>query len=240
VQRWDEELIGAWPCDSGLYVVVSIAPVERADAFRADPAGALAAQVAACPAIAAIVAGAPLVGRPVLATKWTSYFRESAGRGWALVGDAGHFKDPSPGQGITDALRQAERLAVDIADGLSGTTALDVAMRRWWRWRDRDAQEMAWFAGDLGEGGRVYPVLIEILDGLADDPAMVDRWFDVLNHRARPSEILTPPRLAAATTRLLRRHDRPASAVLADTRTIVARDLRRRWLNHRPRFGEPA
>lgn len=240
VQRWNEELIGAWPCDSGLYVVVAIAPVERADAFRADPAGVLAAHVAACPPIAAVVGDAPLVGRPVLATKWTSYFRESAGPGWALVGDAGHFKDPSPGQGITDALRQAERLAVDIADGLGGTTSLAEAMRRWWRWRDRDAQEMAWFAGDLGEGGRVYPVLIEILDHLAGDPAMVDRWFDVLNHRVRPSEILTPPRLAGATARLLRRRDRPAAAVLADTRTIVARDLRRRWLNHRPRFGEPA
>ena len=27
-----------------------------------------------------------------------------------LVGDAGHFKDPTPGQGISDAFRQADQL----------------------------------------------------------------------------------------------------------------------------------
>ena len=39
----------------------------------------------------------------------TGFFREATGPGWALIGDAGHFKDPTPGQGIADALRQAER-----------------------------------------------------------------------------------------------------------------------------------
>jgi hypothetical protein len=82
-------------------------------------------------------------------------------------------------------------------------------------------------------------VLVEILDRLAGDPAMVDRWFDVLNHRVRPSAILTPPRLAGATARLLGRRERPAARILAETREIVARDMRRRWLNHRPRYGDP-
>ena len=35
------------------------------------------------------------------------YFRQSFGKGWALVGDAGYFKDPSTAHGITDALRDA-------------------------------------------------------------------------------------------------------------------------------------
>jgi hypothetical protein len=107
-------------------------------------------------------------------------------------------------------------------------------MTRWWRWRDRDAREMAWLAGDLGQGGRVPPVLVEILDHLAGDEAMVDRWFEVLNHRVRPSAILTPARLLGATGRLLRTGERPARQVLGETREIMARDLRRRWRNHRP------
>lgn len=39
------------------------------------------------------------------------YLRQACGPGWALVGDAGYFKDPITAHGITDALRDAELLA---------------------------------------------------------------------------------------------------------------------------------
>jgi flavin-dependent dehydrogenase len=39
------------------------------------------------------------------------YLRRATGPGWALVGDAGYFKDPLTAHGITDALRDAELLA---------------------------------------------------------------------------------------------------------------------------------
>jgi flavin-dependent dehydrogenase len=39
------------------------------------------------------------------------YLRQSWGPGWALVGDAGYFKDPLTAHGITDAFRDAELLA---------------------------------------------------------------------------------------------------------------------------------
>src|SRR5690606_37589025 len=39
------------------------------------------------------------------------YVRRAHGPGWALVGDAGYFKDPISSHGITDALRDAELLA---------------------------------------------------------------------------------------------------------------------------------
>ena len=45
----------------------------------------------------------------------TGYLREAAGPGWALVGDAGYFKDPITAHGITDALRDAEILASVVA-----------------------------------------------------------------------------------------------------------------------------
>ena len=40
-----------------------------------------------------------------------------SGPGWALVGDAGSFKDPLTAHGITDALRDAELLARAAVDG---------------------------------------------------------------------------------------------------------------------------
>jgi flavin-dependent dehydrogenase len=51
------------------------------------------------------------------------YFRQSYGEGWALVGDAGYFKDPATAHGITDALRDAELLARAILCGRSRALA---------------------------------------------------------------------------------------------------------------------
>lgn len=48
------------------------------------------------------------------------FLRQAWGPGWALVGDAGYFKDPITAHGITDALRDAELLACAIAVGTEG------------------------------------------------------------------------------------------------------------------------
>jgi flavin-dependent dehydrogenase len=45
------------------------------------------------------------------------YLRRATGPGWALVGDAGYFKDPLTAHGITDALRDAEFLTRAVVDG---------------------------------------------------------------------------------------------------------------------------
>lgn len=44
-------------------------------------------------------------------------FLRPQGPGWALVGDAGYFKDPYAAHGISDALRDAELLADAVVDG---------------------------------------------------------------------------------------------------------------------------
>ena len=45
------------------------------------------------------------------------FFRQSNGPGWALVGDAGYFKDPLTAHGMTDALIDAELLANAAVQG---------------------------------------------------------------------------------------------------------------------------
>jgi len=45
------------------------------------------------------------------------FIKASTGPGWALVGDAGYFKDPLTAHGITDALRDAELLSRAIVRG---------------------------------------------------------------------------------------------------------------------------
>ncbi len=65
----------------------------------------------AAPELARSIAAAPPVGRLRGFPGQPGWIRASAGPGWALVGDAGYFKDPITAHGITDALRDAELLA---------------------------------------------------------------------------------------------------------------------------------
>jgi 2-polyprenyl-6-methoxyphenol hydroxylase-like FAD-dependent oxidoreductase len=63
------------------------------------------------------------------------FIRRGSGDGWALVGDAGYFKDPLTAHGITDALRDGELLARAILKGTTAaladyeTTRLDLSRR---------------------------------------------------------------------------------------------------------------
>jgi flavin-dependent dehydrogenase len=63
------------------------------------------------------ISRAHLVGRLRGFAGAPGHLRQSHGPGWALVGDAGYFKDPLTAHGITDALRDAELLARAILDG---------------------------------------------------------------------------------------------------------------------------
>jgi flavin-dependent dehydrogenase len=53
------------------------------------------------------------------------HVRRSHGPGWALVGDAGYFKDPISAHGLTDALRDAELLADAVTACLGGADEHD-------------------------------------------------------------------------------------------------------------------
>ena len=238
-ERWDDELVIGCPTDSGLYLAMVLPPVDRLPSFRADLEAGFDAHVAASPLVAACIEGARRTGRPRGTAGQPGFFRPASGPGWALVGDAGHFKDPTPGQGISDALRQSERLARAIVEGLGGERPLDVTLEEWWRWRDDDAYEMHWFSSDLGASGPVPRVFLETVRAYASRPNGLDAWFDILSHRVPPSRVLSPRRLAAATLRLFVTGRDPRGAVVREARHLVATELGRRRLRRRPVLRPP-
>ena len=65
------------------------------------------------------------------------FFRRAHGPGWALVGDAGYFKDPITSHGLTDALRDAELLARAILMATIGEVPEEVALAAYQTTRDR-------------------------------------------------------------------------------------------------------
>jgi flavin-dependent dehydrogenase len=65
------------------------------------------------------------------------YLRRAWGPGWALVGDAGYWKDPLSAHGLTDALRDAELLARAVMSWWSGEVTERDALRDYQATRDR-------------------------------------------------------------------------------------------------------
>lgn len=65
-----------------------------------------------------------------------NHVRRAAGRGWALVGDAGYHRDPITAHGITDAFRDAELLATATHRLLLDPTAERAALATYEQQRD--------------------------------------------------------------------------------------------------------
>jgi flavin-dependent dehydrogenase len=235
--RWGERFVLSVPSDSGLHQVLIWPEMAELERFRADTGAAFMAHARTCEPVADALAGARRVGKVLGAVRWEGFFRDAAGPGWVLSGDAGHFKSPSPGRGIGDAFIQAESLASALTAALDGSdAALDAATKRWGRRRDREFAEHYWLAYDLEEAGPVPAVLVEMLRRLQAQ-GEAGRFFDVLNHRLRPAQLLTPPRVAGATVRLLVGGDVKRRALLGEVGALGAQDLRRRWRGRRPVYA---
>ena len=240
LHRWEDELIIGFPCDDGTFLVGIGPPSDRLADFSADVQKSFDSYLAGCEPLAAIVGlpGVKRIGRFRRMTNVDGYLRESTGPGWVLVGDAGHFKDPTPAQGISDALRQADRLVPAIVDGLGGRRSLNVALEDWWHWRDDDAAEHHWFAADLGAAGRVPVTFVEALRKMLDSPEQTRKFLDVLNHRTKPSEVLSPAAIGTATLRVLRRGQPPRKEVLSEFWRLLSDNQRRVKLNKRPAYTD--
>jgi 2-polyprenyl-6-methoxyphenol hydroxylase-like FAD-dependent oxidoreductase len=115
------------------------------------------------------------------------FFRRPNGPGWALVGDACHFKHPGTAQGIGDALEQG----VHVAEALSGAAA---TLEGYEDWRNaRAAEHYEWsFAWGRFPRAELEP----IFRGWASDPDAGQDLRDCFSHLVDPSVVMSKERLA--------------------------------------------
>jgi len=115
------------------------------------------------------------------------FFRQPAGPGWALLGDAGHFKHPGTAQGINDAIEQA----IHISEQLSGTGG---TLEGYEEWRDgRAAEHYDW---SFAWGRFPRPETAEpLFRGWASEPDAGQDLRDSFARRLEPSEVMTPERM---------------------------------------------
>jgi flavin-dependent dehydrogenase len=101
------------------------------------------------------------------------YMRRASGPGWALVGDAGYFKDPISAHGITDALRDAELLARAVIEGGGVAADTDEALEEYGALRDRlsiplfDIVDQ--IAGHEWTDGEIGDLLIRLSSAMTDE-----------------------------------------------------------------------
>jgi menaquinone-9 beta-reductase len=231
--RIGDDAFLASPTDGDLTMAAVALPVERWERVRGDREAAYAAALRGWPELHAALAGARRVGPLQAMPNWRGFFRASAGPGWVLVGDAGHFKDPTPGQGIADALRQVVELSAAIQRALGGGAngdangGADRILREWWSWRDRDAWEMYWFAHDVGATDAPSLLVREMQRRIADDPRLVERLLLILNHDLPPSKLLSMRELAGMLSSVLRKRSGQRRLLLREAGTLMVQEAER-------------
>jgi menaquinone-9 beta-reductase len=115
--QWRERrsLAFAFPTTpAGRLLILLMGHRDEAGEARRDPEGYWLRKLAEHPGLAARVAGAPPGSKLRSTGNAPAFFRASSGPGWALAGDAGHFKDPVTGQGMRDAMFAGRTLAEEI------------------------------------------------------------------------------------------------------------------------------
>jgi flavin-dependent dehydrogenase len=229
--REGEELGTAFPCDAGLVLVLLMPPVRRAPAFRADLQGEYERTIEAIPALRDRLHDCRQATKVRAATDTTSYFRRSSGPGWALPGDAGHFKDPVTAQGIRDAVRYGRLLGEAAAPVLGDPAALDAALRAWERRREDECLEAYQWTNQLARAEAITPLEAELYRRIAAHPAEARGLLDVFARSRQPSDVVGPARALGLAARALTRPGADRRAVLR----IARRDLRNEVANRRER-----
>jgi 2-polyprenyl-6-methoxyphenol hydroxylase-like FAD-dependent oxidoreductase len=114
------------------------------------------------------------------------FFRQPAGPGWALLGDAGHFKHPATAQGIADAVEQAVYIAASLADGDGGLDGYE-------QWREERAREHYEWSFVWGRFPR--PETEALFRGWRSEPEAGQDLRDSFSRLVAPSQAVSPERL---------------------------------------------
>jgi flavin-dependent dehydrogenase len=112
--------------------------------------------------------------------------RQAYGPGWALVGDAGYYRDAITAYGISDAFRDAELLAVALDRTLGGDAEEPTALAAYRQQRDQALREIFEITCHLAAYPPV-PAFIELQKQLS---TAIDKQAAALAARPVPGERL--------------------------------------------------
>jgi 2-polyprenyl-6-methoxyphenol hydroxylase-like FAD-dependent oxidoreductase len=105
------------------------------------------------------------------------FVRRSWGPGWALVGDAGYWKDPLTAHGLTDALRDAELLGAAIVSSLRGEQDETSALAGYQATRDGLSADLFAVTDTIAQhrwtDDEIGGLLMRLSDSMAEEVALL-------------------------------------------------------------------
>jgi 2-polyprenyl-6-methoxyphenol hydroxylase-like FAD-dependent oxidoreductase len=131
-----------------------------------------------------------------------TFFRKPYGPGWALVGDAGHHKDPFMALGICDALRDAELLAAAIDKGLSGEQPLLDSLADYEQKRNSAAMELHQENLDRAQFKPVPQDFLAIRAAVRGNQEETNRLYMAQQGMISPEEFFNPDNLGRLKARV--------------------------------------
>lgn len=179
------DLIFVFPTNRNLLLIGVAFPKSEVPEWKGRALQKLRETLEKNPHTAPLVTEEP-VTKAIGALNLRFFFRQAAGPGWALVGDSGLFMDPSPGFGITDALRDARALAQALLEGG------DHALQRYWRERDAASIDLFEYSRNRGDLHHNNPLSRILYRKLAADPALQARLLASQNRQLSPLAIFDP------------------------------------------------
>jgi flavin-dependent dehydrogenase len=189
-------------CPAGRTLVVNMTDAASIPDFRRDPDLYWQRMLDRNPVLNARVGAATNLSKMRTTDDLSAYYRRSSGPGWALAGDAGHFKDPVTGNGMRDALKFGRLLGEAVATTLHDPVRLDRALRDWEVARDADTISTYHWGNRESRPGATSALTREVLRTFVgdDEPNLSDTF-----NRVRPIEsVIHPGRLVTGLVRALR------------------------------------
>ena len=179
----------AFPTNDGLAMVsLAWSAYDYPQGVRSDVEGNYMAALRQFPGLVERVLTGERVERFAGMASIPNLFRQSAGPGWALVGDAGYHKDPAAAQGITDAFRDAAMLSDLLDRAFTQSRPLDEALADFAR--SRDAAAMPWFRWALrfARFDALTPPMRDFLAAMAADQEWANRYCGLNAETVDPDE----------------------------------------------------
>lgn len=174
-------------CDGDQLLMVAVPPNAEARTWGQDYRQKTLDYLRASEVTRPLVEASEPIGKGVGLLKADFFYRRPVGPGFALVGDAGNFKDFVTGHGMTDAFLSAKRLADAIIDGS------ERAYQRYWRERDAESLPLYFDAIRLGEV-RFNDAFTRVLfEHAARDQRLADRLALVADRKLLPAAMVPGP-----------------------------------------------
>lgn len=172
--------------DSNLLLLAGGGQQSVVEGWGRDPTASLMKNLSEGSLTAPLLEGSRMIAPPFGMRGMHFFMKQAVGPGWALVGDAGLHIDPTPGLGISDAVRDAVALAEAIVDGS------ERAMLLYWRRRDADSVGLYHFASDMSSEHYNSALNRMVFRRSQSEPKMKLRLHRMMDREMQPIEMVPP------------------------------------------------